>query len=362
MGRAALLMILGLLAPVEAIAQTFTTRAIKEFNNALTNAGRFGVPRYTTAVLPICTVLVRDRGAVAFDTTTLTLKVCNGTAWVEAGGATVGGTNVFTGSNTFTDSLFFIRDNGDPTKQVQFEVSGLTTGNIVPFTVSGTAAAGILSMGNNSNSGFRAGDTAGFAFVTGTTTKITNEVSGLNFYVANVDKVHVAADGITMDLGGGLYSTASIGDPTVNAVAGVVEDSNGVTLTESAATTVLRLNVAAGIAMGGFVDYLVRADDATDFQARTGRVYFQVVNKAATETCVVSGFDGTVNPAETKDSSSPAASAGTLTYTWGVSTAVANGCDLQLTAVSSLTQTSLQIRPFIHYTYGPGTVGSITLQ
>lgn len=63
------------------------------------------------------------------------------------GGVGLAGTNVWTGSNTFTDSLFFIVDNGDATKKMQFELSGITTGNtwggIVP---SGTAAAPLTTI------------------------------------------------------------------------------------------------------------------------------------------------------------------------------------------------------------------------
>lgn len=88
MRRSALLLaaVLGLLFPAEARPQTtgFTTKAIKEFSNALTNAGRFGVPRYATASLPTCAAT--NRGAVAFDTSTLSLKVCTGAAWAAPGG------------------------------------------------------------------------------------------------------------------------------------------------------------------------------------------------------------------------------------------------------------------------------------
>lgn len=88
MRRASLVLaaVLGLLFPAEARPQTtgFTTRAIKEFSNALTNAGRFGVPRYTTVALPVCATT--NRGAVAFDTSTLSFKVCTGAAWAAPGG------------------------------------------------------------------------------------------------------------------------------------------------------------------------------------------------------------------------------------------------------------------------------------
>jgi hypothetical protein len=50
-------------------------------------------------------------------------------------GASTGGTNVWTGSNTFTDSLFFLTDDGDATKKAQFQLSGITTATTRTFTV-----------------------------------------------------------------------------------------------------------------------------------------------------------------------------------------------------------------------------------
>lgn len=117
-------------------------------------------------------------------------------------------------------------------------------------------------------------------------------------------------------------------------------------LTAGAATSVILLPIAAGTGGGAVIEYTVFASDATNHQARTGRVTVAVVNKAATETCAVYGVDGsfTVNPDQTKDGSSAGAiSSGTLTYAWGVSTAGTNTCAVQLNAASSLTETVLRI-------------------
>jgi hypothetical protein len=128
------------------------------------------------------------------------------------------------------------------------------------------------------------------------------------------------------------------------------------TLTESSATTVIRIPVASGAATGGKLIYTVFASDSTDHQIRTGTVSYAVVNKGGTETCAVNGVDGsfTANPAETQDGSGAGAmSTGTLTYAWSVDTAATNACDLKLNAVSSLTQTTLQIRYRVD-NVGPG--------
>lgn len=105
------------------------------------------------------------------------------------------------------------------------------------------------------------------------------------------------------------------------------------TLTESAATTFVRVAVASGARTGGVVAYCLNAADAADHQERCGSVPFAVVNKAGAETCVV----GTAADAE-------AVSVGTLAVTWATDVATpTNGCDLQANAVSSLTQTTLNL-------------------
>lgn len=59
-----------------------STRANRQLHNALTPGGIYGMPRYTTALLPTCAT--PNLGALAFDTTVGTAKVCNGTSWIAA--------------------------------------------------------------------------------------------------------------------------------------------------------------------------------------------------------------------------------------------------------------------------------------
>lgn len=54
------------------------------------------------------------------------------------GGVALGDTNIWTGSNTFTDSLFTLRDNLDTTKQAQFQLTGLSPGVTRSFTLPDT--------------------------------------------------------------------------------------------------------------------------------------------------------------------------------------------------------------------------------
>lgn len=103
-----------------------------------------------------------------------------------------------------------------------------------------------------------------------------------------------------------------------------------VTLTESSATPILDVAVPSGSVAGGEVLYTIRADDATDFQALTGRVQWSAVNKGGTLTAAIN-LVGT---------ETTAVSAGTLTNTATITTGV-NLITINLNAVSSLTQTTL---------------------
>jgi len=138
-----------------------------------------------------------------------------------------------------------------------------------------------------------------------------------------------------------------------------------VTLTESSATAILTIPVAVSRATGGEIVYTVEASDASNTQARSGRVQYAVANTSAgTEICNVFGVVTTqaaggdttnaANPTQVQDGSGVGAiTSGTLTYAWSVDTTGTNQCVLKLNAVSSLTQTTLQA----HYTViqsGPG--------
>lgn len=101
--RKFLLALTALLAAVPSYAQRIGgTKAYQEFVQALTGSGNFGVPRYTTALLPTCNTAAK--GALAFNTTTATLQVCDGSAWgnVSSGlSSPIAGDFVATGKWTF---------------------------------------------------------------------------------------------------------------------------------------------------------------------------------------------------------------------------------------------------------------------
>lgn len=120
------------------------------------------------------------------------------------------------------------------------------------------------------------------------------------------------------------FSAAIKGNQTVKA------------LTAASATTFAKLTVASGAQTSGFLSYAIEADDGTDYQTRSGVIPFTAVNKAGTITCTV----GTV-AASTEVA---ALSSGTLTNTFTCADAGSGVLDLKANAVSSLTETTLQIR------------------
>jgi hypothetical protein len=105
-------------------------------------------------------------------------------------------------------------------------------------------------------------------------------------------------------------------------------------LTESAATSVLQVPVAASTGVGGTITFTAFAADATDQQTLTGVLQYAAVNKAGTETCATPTLTGTaLNSVST----------GTLTCTYACDTSPANAVNIQFNCASSLTQTTLDL-------------------
>jgi hypothetical protein len=105
------------------------------------------------------------------------------------------------------------------------------------------------------------------------------------------------------------------------------------TLTAGAATDVVSVGVTSGSATGGEFEIVVYAADATNHQSRTMRVLWSAVNEGGTETCLL----GTV---EELDNSPTGTLTATLTFVDGGT----NLCKLQINAVSSLTETTLNAK------------------
>jgi hypothetical protein len=93
-----------------------------EWNQAASNTDFLKLPSNTTTNLDLLTDVA---GHLAYDTTTNELKYNNGSGWVAPGG----------GGNDFVDNVFRIQDDGDNTKEIAFQASGITTGTTRTLTV-----------------------------------------------------------------------------------------------------------------------------------------------------------------------------------------------------------------------------------
>lgn len=102
------------------------------------------------------------------------------------------------------------------------------------------------------------------------------------------------------------------------------------TIVDGSATSLFDISCTASTMSGGFVDFLVRASDGTDFQAIAGRAAFACVNKAATIT-------GTVT--YTTAPEAKIVSSGTLTLAFTI-VAGTNKMTVKVQPTGSLTETT----------------------
>jgi hypothetical protein len=105
------------------------------------------------------------------------------------------------------------------------------------------------------------------------------------------------------------------------------------TIVDGSATSLFDVACAASEMVGGFIDFLVRAGDGTDFQALAGRAAYAVVNKAATLTGVIT---------YTTAPEAKAVSSGTLTLAFTIVTGT-NKMTVKVQPTGSLTETTYTI-------------------
>jgi len=152
----------------------------------------------------------------------------------------------------------------------------------------------------------------------------------------------VLAPGISTGIGGGSVkiqgvSKAVSSGSTDNALTDRYVVASPINLTDSVATNVLDIDLAAGTMTGGHIDYSILTSDGIDYQAISGRVNFTAVNKGGTYT---------INIVATATLSS-ALSAGTLVDTWSVLNGT-NKITIQCSANTSLTPTRMQLFYIYH--------------
>jgi hypothetical protein len=354
-------------------ANWFSTRGVRAFGQALTDGGIFGAPRHTTALLPTCNA--GNEGGIAYDLTLNAIQFCDGSAWGDVGGGVaLDGNNTWAGTQKFPDNVFQIVGSADATKIAVFEVDGITTGTTRTYTLpNATSTVAVLGLAQtwtqaqtfNSGANLLFGTTQGTQGIQGNTAQTPDTV--LLFTGTTSNSWHVAEVGdAAFDFNNGPCGTAACTHPTLNVHSATqnVTEYDGLayfgragnaikTLTESSATAVVAIPVAASAGSGGILEYGIFAADATDQQLRQSSIRYSITNKAATETCTLTAMDGATANAETNDDNAASISAGTLTYAIACDCTAANSCSITFNAVSSLTQTTLQARWSISHT-GPG--------
>lgn len=111
----------------------FNTRGTQSYRNALTANNEFGAPRFATTALPTCAV---NLGGLAWDTTASAFKVCDASTWAEVGGGiAVGDDNDWTGTQTFLDNKWIMKDGAAPTATMVFLLDDITAGQQSIITV-----------------------------------------------------------------------------------------------------------------------------------------------------------------------------------------------------------------------------------
>jgi hypothetical protein len=293
------------------------------------------------------------------------------------GGVGVAGTNVWTGSNTFTDSLFAVADDGDATKKIAFQASGITTGTtrtMTPpnadatlaglgvaqtFTGTQTYTGSAVIIGTATRFRLGTSDTDVNAFFSNATQHTPDTPGFWLGSTSNAVQVAEAADALT-DMNNGSCGAVACAHPQITLHdndSATVTGYNSLafwgnagratkTLTESAATSAFSYTVASGAGTGGTVNFTVFATDGTDPQTLTGTLQFTAGNKAGTESCVTPTLVGTAL------NSSPV---GTLTCTYAGADGGTNACFVQFNCVSSLVQTTLEVYYRVNL-IGPGQV------
>lgn len=269
-------------------------------------------------------------------------------------------------SNTQTTLTSADTTDGTDDRALYLNGSGKATGNsraayIELFGNEVSVVGGQLIMG--------AGGSAGIAFQTGGSTKLSLSTTNLNLvgsFVLEEDadrsitvnrETSAATAGRALSVGaGGAKSggtdlaggnlTLTPGLPTgqgksyvtlqsyTRATSSGTGDQTAVdrlvvggkrTLTDASAVAVLNATVASGSMAAGIIHYSIEATNGTDYQVESGQAHYATVNKAGTVTSTVT---------ETA-ASTQAVSSGTLTTAWTIS--AANPAVISVNADTSLT-------------------------
>lgn len=292
------------------------------------------------------------------------------------GGGTFNGGSV-TGATSFLDgSNFQIKNTADQTKIAQFDAALITTGTTRTYNLPNVAGGTLALVGSVVNNGglylgngFEIGKFGDSVLVPLNATSTPDMFMFQTGTTSNAFVIAEAADAAT-DQQNGSCGSSTCANPQLTIMSGTAVSPQTQynsqafwgnagealkTLTESSATAIVQIPVAASAGTGGVLYYGIFAADATDQQLRQSSIRYSVTNKAATETCTITNMAGTAVTNETNDGNAASISTGTLTYAIACDTSPANAVNITFNAVSSLTQTTLQARYQVQQV-GPGQV------
>ena len=132
------------------------------------------------------------------------------------------------------------------------------------------------------------------------------------------------------------------------------------TLTAAGADSFVEIAVAQGSVTGAIIEYTIRADDGTDFQARTGAVMIVAANKAGTETCTIARLDGGATVDNTTDAHVETAALADMTNVFTCVTGLTDVVRVAANAAATgIVETTLNITYTVRKNGGAGAITPI---
>lgn len=285
--------LLGLALPAHAQGTAF----YQEYMKALTQAGKFGMPRYATANLPTCNT--SNLAAKAWDTTASLEKTCDGATWnAVAGGITIGTTTITGGTS---GSLLY--DNGGligettalPLTVANAGVTGTTlnklakltgapstaviaattdTQGIVGIVIGGAGTTGnaLIARAGQASCVFDGATTAGdYVVISPTVAGDCHDTGSANYPTTGGQ---VLGRVLSTNGAGGTYAmTVHMGTQALGATAGQ-SATFGSTTTAGTSTTVLGTTMSGSSATSNFLN--ITGTSPTTLTAETAGVTFDI--------------------------------------------------------------------------------------
>ncbi|QXN72335.1 hypothetical protein RCSIMONEHASTD_6 [Rhodobacter phage RcSimone-Hastad] len=190
------------------------------------------------------------KGWIAYNEADNSILVWTGSAWTDlasAGGyVTPGGTNDFSGSNTFTDSLFTLRDNTTPTKLLRFELSGLAAGTNVLTVPAGAAQTLVTDNTTQTISGAKT--FSGTFVVSAATSSLGTATAASTVNVGTGANASGVSKSINVGTGGASGSTTTLVFGSATSGARGTATFNSPTITFSALNTAINISGTTALA------------------------------------------------------------------------------------------------------------------